>query len=380
MKGLIDRGPYTAKAAREAGLIDRIAYAEQFEEVLKQELKVDSVKVSRNYAQTKSDDIDLSNPFNILKLLSPGKTTGSKKPKIAVIYAVGEIVSGKGGSTLMGGDMVGSTTMIEAIRQAEQDPTVKAIVLRVDSPGGSALASDLIWGELRRSNEATDCQHGRRGGQRRLLPQHGGAKIYAEPGTLTGSIGVVGGKMVLRGLQDKVGIKTEFITRGANAGIMSMETGFTETERKVITALMHDTYELFLEKALQGRKRAGRKMTRADLDKLAAGRVWTGRQAKAAGLVDELGTLADAIAAAKQLAGVSKDEEMELLVLPKPRGFLEALLDRKADAMTPALGALSIPLLGQVPELAAKLRGMEGLLRLRGEPIWAIMPHQVRIR
>lgn len=380
VKKLVDQGPFTAKAALEAGLVDRVAYVEQFEDSLKADGKFDEVKVSRNYGQAKSDELDFSNPFSILKLLSPAKSKSSSKPKIAVIYAVGEIVTGKGGSSLMGGDLVGSTTMIEAIRQAEEDKTVKAIVLRVDSPGGSALASDLIWSELKRCKKPIVASMGDVAASGGYYISMAAGKIYAEPGTLTGSIGVIGGKIVLQGLESKVGIKTEFITRGANAGIMSMETPFTEGERKVISALMHDTYEQFLDKALQGRKKAGREMTRADLDKLAGGRVWTGRQAKAAGLVDELGTLADAVARAKEMAGVAKDEELEILVLPKARSFIETLLERKSDARAPAMGMSALPIIGQAPELATKLKGIEGLLRLRGEPIWAIMPYQLKVR
>ena len=122
-------------------------------------------------------------------------------------------------------------------------------------------------------------------------------KIYAEPGTLTGSIGVVGGKVVFSDLYGMIGLKTETISRGANANILSATTPFTPSERQAMTGLMKDVYDQFLDKALAGRKEAGQKLTRADLEKLAGGRVWTGRQAKANGLVDELGTLDDAIAA-----------------------------------------------------------------------------------
>src|SRR5262249_30214239 len=124
-------------------------------------------------------------------------------------------------------------------------------------------------------------------------------KIYAEPGTLTGSIGVVGGKLVTGGLSNWAGLKTDVISRGANAGITSAEQPWSDGERKVIRESMQTVYDQFLDKTLSGRKKAGVSLTREKLLTLAGGRVWTGRQAKAAGLVDELGTLDDAIAAAK---------------------------------------------------------------------------------
>src|SRR5262249_55081898 len=128
------------------------------------------------------------------------------------------------------------------------------------------------------------------------------------------------------------------------------------------------------------RKQAGRAMTRDDLEKLAGGRVWTGRQAKENGLVDELGTFADALAAAREMAGVAKEEELEILSLPKPRSFLDTLLDMRSDAKAPDLSAALVPLLKQMPELRGKARAAEGLLRLRGEPVWALLPYEIWVR
>src|SRR5262249_23184059 len=148
----------------------------------------------------------LSNPFALLKLFSPPKANvGTKPNRIAVIYAVGPIVSGKGGSSLFGGDVVGSTTMIEAIREADKDPKVKAIVMRIDSPGGSALASDLMWNELKRCKKPIVASMSDVAASGGYYIAMGAKKVYAQPGTLTGSIGVVGGKLALGGLYDKIG-------------------------------------------------------------------------------------------------------------------------------------------------------------------------------
>src|SRR5262249_41378215 len=148
--------------------------------------------------------------------LSKPKRTDSTKPKVAVIYATGVITAGKSSSNPLSADTVGSTTLVEAIQKAEQDDTVKAIVLRVDSPGGSALASDLIWNELTRSKKPVVASMSDVAASGGYYISMAARKIYAEPGTLTGSIGVVGGKVVLAGLYDKIGVKTEVISRGAN--------------------------------------------------------------------------------------------------------------------------------------------------------------------
>jgi protease-4 len=378
VRKLIDQGPYTAKAAAAAGLIDRVGYAEGYEGTFKEALKKDKVTVVRNYAQRKSEEIDLSSPFAIFKLLAPPKPLKNSKPKIAVIYATGGIVTGKSSNGPLGGETCGSTTMVAAIREAEKDDSVKAIVLRVDSPGGSALASDLIWNELRKSKKPVVASMSDVAASGGYYISMGARRIFAEPGTLTGSIGVVGGKLSLGGLYDKVGLSTDVISRGANAGMFSATHRFSDSERRAMTALMQDVYDQFVDKALEGRKRAGKGMTREDLLKIAGGRVWTGRQALANGLVDELGTLDDAVAAARKMAGMPEDKEPELMLLPRPKSFFEALMDKGSEASESRLGTL--PLLRELPELAAKLRGAAPLLRLRGEPVWLIQPYQVDIR
>jgi protease-4 len=377
VKKLIDEGPYAAKAAKAAGLIDRVAYDDGFEEGLKTSLNVPRVKVVKNYEQAKSKDIDLSNPFALLKaLMGPSKPAASNKPKIAVIYVVGTITSGKSINMPLFGGTVGSTTIIEAIRQAEQDKTVKAIVLRVDSPGGSALASDLMWNELRKSKKpiiASMSDVAASGGYYVCMCA---GKIYAEPGTLTGSIGVFGGKITIGGTEEKLGVHSEIITRGANANIFSPSTPFSDSERKAMTGMIQDTYDQFLDKALAGRKKAGKEMKREDLVKLAGGRIWTGRQARENGLIDELGTIDDAIAAAKKSAGIGDETEMELLPLPKPASFFETLMESKGDVHV----KVDVPLLHDMPELTGKFQSLGGLLKLRSEPVWVVMPYRLDMK
>jgi len=384
VKKLIDQGPYTAKAAAAAGLVDRVAYRDQFEQELKKELKAEQIKISKNYGQAKEEEIDLTNPFAIFKLLKPPKKATTSGPTIAIIYATGVIVSGKGGDSLLGGEVVGSTTMIEAIRQAENDKNVKAIVLRVDSPGGSALASDLIWNELRRSKKPVVASMSDTAASGGYYISMAANKIFAEPGTLTGSIGVVGGKVVIGGLFDLVGVKTEVLARGANSGIFSPSTPFSESERKAITALMRDVYDQFVDKAIQGRARAGRKFDKEEFLKLAEGRIWTGRQAKANGLVDELGTLDDAIASAKVMAGMKKDAEVELLVLPNAKNFIDVLMESRSDTRLGEPRYISTRVLTQLgsplPEIGKHVRSLSGLLQLRADPVWTMIPCRVEVK
>src|SRR5262249_36179236 len=143
-------------------------------------------------------------------------------------------------------------------------------------------------------------------------------------------------KLVTGDLEKRVGLSSEIIHRGAHAGIMSSTTSYTDSERKAMRVIIEDIYDQFVTKAAEGRKKAGQPLAKADLEKLAGGRIWTGRQAKANGLVDELGTLADAIAGAKSLAGVKDD--LEILPLPKPRGVFENILSSQLEErLTPGM-------------------------------------------
>jgi len=318
---LIDGGPYTAKKALKLGLVDSLQYQDEFEAGFAKTLGVAEVKVERSYGKPKAATKGL------LELLSPKTRAETKNPKIAVIHVVGGIDTGKGGFSPLSGSTVGSDTIIEAIREAEKNDKVKAIVLRVDSPGGSALASDLIWRELKICKKPVVASMGDVAASGGYYVTMNAKKVFAEPGTVTGSIGVFGMKLVTGGVYEKFGLKTEVVSRGKNSGAGSSLTKWSESERKALTETVEDVYDQFLSKAVAGRQANGQKMTREQLEGLAGGRVWTGRQAKANGLVDELGTLDDAVAYAKKEAGVDPKQEMELLMLPKPTSFLDQLME-----------------------------------------------------
>ncbi len=372
VRAIIDEAPYTARKAKDLGLVDRLAYFDQIEGHIAAALKVD-VKLSKNYLQPKADKEDVLSL--LMKAMSPPKKKKTKGSKIALIYAVGSIETGKGGGSLFGGSSIGSTTMVEAIREAESDPTVKAIVLRVDSPGGSALASDLIWHELKQCKKPVVASMGDVAASGGYYITMCAKKVFAEPGTLTGSIGVLGGKIVIGGVMEWAGIKTETLARGRNAGLGSSNSAFSESEKKAITATMSEVYDQFLTKALEGRTANGVKMSREQLLKLAGGRIWTGQQAKDNGLIDALGTLDEAIAEAKTLAKISADEPIEFLMLPEPSNPLEKLLDGGLG-----LKAGSMTLLKELPEARTHLRTVEALLRMRGDRTWLMLPYGVRVK
>src|SRR5262249_53987013 len=237
--------------------------------------------------KAKKEELDLSNPFAILKMLNPTKTTSSNKPKVAVVYATGAIVTGKSSYSLLGGETCGSTTICEAIRQAEETRTVEEIVLRVDSPGGSALASDLIWAEIQRCKKPVVASMSDIAGSGGYYISMGAKRIYAEPSTITGSIGVIGGKLVTGSAFKSIGLNPDSLTRGANGGLLSSSKPFSDSEKAAFGKLMGETYDLFLDKVAEGRKKAGQEITRDQIKALAGGRIWAGRAALENKLVDE---------------------------------------------------------------------------------------------
>jgi protease-4 len=379
-KKLIDGGPYTPAAAKAAGLVNRIAYPDQLEAEIAKDLGVSTVRLDSKYGK-KKETVELSGFAGMMKMMQAlsGETVKkpeSNKPKVAIIYASGMIMPGKSssGGMLSGQAVMGSDTVIKQLRDAKADKTVKAIVLRVDSPGGSALASDLIWRETVRIGKPIVASMSDVAGSGGYYISVGCDKIFAEPGTITGSIGVVGGKMALGGLMDKVGITTDTITVGKNGTLFSTVKPFTDAERTAMRTLMEETYKQFLAKTARGRK-----MDVAQVEKLAAGRVYTGRQALRNGLIDELGTLDDAIAAAKELAGLDKGTEAELLILPKPKGVLESLvgpLEDRETLMPEFHSALPVP-----DALRAPLARLNLLTRLLAtEPVLLVQPFEIRIR
>ncbi len=380
VEAAIDAGPLSAPEAQQLGLIDQVAYEDQLIKAVEEQHPDADVKLSKKYGKKKVE-LDFSlfgfqQTMNLLMGIEPKRH--SRKPKIAVIYATGAIKSGRSEQGLFGGQSLGSETLIKAIREVREDETVKGVVLRVDSPGGSALASDLMWRELELLEVPFFVSMGDTAASGGYYISMGADRIFAEPGTLTGSIGVVGGKIAVGGLFDKVGVTTSVISRGKNSGVFSINEGFTDSEREAMVKLLNTVYEQFTGKAAKGR---GMKLER--LKELAGGRVYTGSQALKVGLVDELGTLSDTIAAVKVKAGYKADEKLELKVLPKPPNPLEALLgplDPEAQSRAAQTALVRRALDDLAPEITRQLQGLE-LIRLFGnQRVLALMPFRLNLQ
>lgn len=376
VRKVVDEGLLTANDAKKAGLIDRVEYFDEFRQHLSEEYKADKLVYVVNYGKQEIDT-DFSGPMGMMKLFQSilgASTSGDAAtgPKIALVYAVGPIMSGKSESGLSSSTM-GSDTIVEALHKANNDKDVKAIVLRINSPGGSALASDLIW----RATQAIDkpiiasmSDVAASGGYYIAM---GADKIYAEPGTITGSIGVVGGKVAINGLYKKLGITTDAIRRGNNSTIFSIQEKFSEGERKVVEHMMQDVYRLFTSKAAEGRK-----MDLKNLEGLAGGQVYTGRIAKRNGLIDEVGSLKDAFQAAKIAGGLDPEKKYQLLVLPEPVNPLEELFGADLDKERET--AISAGIEKYLPELAGPLRHATQLRELMREPTMLMMPFWIDIK
>ena len=356
VRALIDNGPFLPEDALRAGLIDDVAYEDQVEEKL---------RVGADKRQIDSDD------YGRVNATSVGLNRG---PRVAVIYAAGTITSGRSGYDPVNGPVMGSDTLIEYIRQAKHDNSVRAIVLRVDSPGGSTIASEAIWRELTLAKtEKSDrpivvsmSDLAASGGYYIAMPAQ---VIVAEPSTLTGSIGIFGGKVVTGGVYEKLGAHIESTSIGKHAEINSPARPYNQEELKKLDEQLHAFYDQFVEKVAESRHR-----TPEEIDMLAQGRVWTGQQAKARHLVDELGGLDHALAVAKQRAKIPQESDVELVVYPPRKSFYELLSDQFSGAgESMAIGRwLNANLSAGELEALRVMRGPLSLFR-RGEPL-ALMP------
>ena len=319
---LIDIGIFTPDQAVQASLIDGIAYEDEVLSSLSASSADSLVDFRRDYGKqdVDTDFSGLSGFMKLVDILSGTETTTQKNAskRIAIIHVQGEIVDGRGSVGMFGGSAAGSEAITKAIRQASEDASVAALVIRINSPGGSALASDLIWRELDRCHKPIVASLSDTAASGGYYIAVAADEIVAAPGTLTGSIGVVGGKIAIGGALDRYGIHTDVVSRGKNAGWLSSQEPFTASEKDAFRTTMEDVYRLFTTKVAQGRK-----LDREHLDTLAEGRVFTGRMAQSAGLVDSLGTLEDAVLRAGQLADISDPSAAERLLLPEPRGFLD---------------------------------------------------------
>lgn len=363
--GWIDQGLFDAPSALASGLVDTLGYWEDL--------------VDTRFAD---DDVTDFHDYCLDRPRSRAKHT------VGLVYLTGVIMPGESRFDRFQGKIAGSKTVVEHLAGMAEDENVDAVILRVDSPGGSVLASDLIWEQIRRLQESKTVIVSMSG-----MAASGGYyvscladSVFANPGTLTGSIGVYAGKMDRNGMYRKIGINREFITRGENALLFSDAGGFSDGQRELFTAQMGQFYERFLAKVADGRG-----LERDAVHAVAQGRVWTGHQALDIGLVDELGGLKRAIASAKWSLGLDQDERVALLSYGKQMSLFERMLLKSlrentriatgavdlAAAWNGVLPGATLPL----PTLLAALRENGTLARIAlmdGRPV-AMAPYWLKV-
>jgi protease-4 len=346
VSSLIDRGPFSAKEALREKLVDGLAYRDQvYDEVEKEEGKG-------------SDKLHYS------EYLKRAGSPYSGKKKIAVIYGVGQIIRGKSRYTPLGRRIMGSETVAQAFRQAVKDKSVKAIVFRINSPGGSYVASDVVWRETVRAKQEGKpviVSMSELAGSGGYFVAMAADKIIAHPGTITGSIGVVSGKMVTSEFWNKIGVHWGELFTNENAGLWSSTENYSSEQWKHIQTWLDNVYEDFVTKVAEGRG--------LDIEKvreIAKGRIWSGKDAKDLGLVDELGGLDEAVRAAKYAAEIAEEEKVGIKVFPRKRPVWKRLLYGRPKG-TEAQDAVGSEILEHWMELARETGFLEpaGILQMK---------------
>lgn len=338
MAALIDRGYFRADKALESGLVDSVLFEDEF---------LDRLTDGGRSPRTISHDT-----YTKIKPSSLGLNRGRK---VALIYGMGAIYSGEGAYQIMG-----SRTYARWFRQVRKDKSIAAVVFRVDSPGGSVVASDVIGREIALTRKekpviVSMSDMAGSGGYWVAMPAN---KIIAHPQTLTGSIGVIFGKFNMVNLYSKLGISSETLKFGKNSDIFSTFRRFSPEEKNMLKSEIRWVYDQFITRVADNRN-----MSKDEVDVIGRGRVWTGNQAREVGLIDELGGLNRALELAKQEAGLSPKEEVKLLVWPKKGSFWDSLL-----------GSSGLPIKLGAGGRWNKILHIFQALSDKGQGQWALMP------
>jgi protease-4 len=357
VRELIDDPPVTAKTAVDRGMLDAMTYRDAWAEAHPE-----------------------PTPFKKYAAQLQNRWRRSGK-QVAVVHLSGQIMDGESSSGGFGGAVIGDASVVPMLDRLAEDEDVVAVVLRVDSPGGSALASDVMWRSIVELKEekpvvVSMASYAASGGYYIAMPAD---YIFAQPSTITGSIGVFGGKFAMAGLYEKIGVTTWSSQRGELAMLYNLERPFSDAERSKVRERIEAFYDTFVTKAGEGRG-----MTWAEIDEVAGGRVWTGSQALEVGLVDELGGIEQAVAKALELAGEESAEDIGRRILPRRQSLMEYLLkglnEQQVQATRVELQQEAIrELVG--PELVDTLAYGQSLQRaLAGGGIAAMDPVRVTVR
>jgi protease-4 len=366
----IDAGPYTAEKAKAAGLVDAVEHRQEFEALLKSKYGKEVV-FDKKYGKKKPPSLDFSSPFAMFKvwgdLLRDAQKKDTSKSAIGIVYVEGGIALGRSQASPFGIAGAMSTDIRKALDEAARDDAIKAVVLRVNSPGGSAVASEIILDATRRvkAKKPFVVSMGDVAGSGGYYVACGADVIFADESTITGSIGVVGGKLATNDMWKKIGVTFKGYKRGQNSGLLSSADIFTQDERERIQSWMDEIYGVFKGHVLAIR---GNRLKKP-IDELAGGRVYTGRQALDLGLVDKIGTLQDAI---EYIAAEAKLTDYEVRVVPKPKNFVEQLMEELSGGKDDGPG---IDLAARLPAV----RRQASLLELALPYLQHLDPHRVKM-
>lgn len=329
--------PFGAREAVEARLIDKLAYEREVGDII---------------LDAASSDAD----FVLLADYAAAEAEAGSGPVIAVVYGNGAIVPGETQpvSPFGGEPMIGSDTMANAILDAAEDDSVQAIIVRIESPGGSASASDQVWDAIRAA-QAQDkpviASMGAVAASGGYYIPAGADMIVAHPTTVTGSIGVIGAKFSVGGLFDKIGVNVDAVSTNDNADIWAMDTPFSEPQKARFTAWLATAYEDFKDRVA-----GGRDLTAVETEEIARGRVWAGVDARDKGLVDRLGGFGTTVAAARELAQIDADADIQLRTFPEPRTLQEELFGFALNVESTARTLAMMSALADHPEVRALVR------------------------
>jgi protease IV len=338
---IVDGGPYQAAEADKLHLVDHLGYRDE------------AIAAARARA---GGTAALLHP---LPYLDRAGRPNAEGPTVALIYGTGIIQRGSSTENpLSGSGVLGADSVAHAFRSALADPKVRAILFRIDSPGGSAVASETIWRETVRARDANIpviVSMGDVAGSGGYYIAAAADKIVAQPATLTGSIGVVAGKMIVAGLWDKLGVSWGAVQQGGNAGMFSTIEDYTPEGERHFESFLDTVYAGFKDRVA-----AGRRLDKDSVEKIARGRVWTGEDAKARGLVDELGGYDTALRLARVAAHLDAAAPITLKVYPpeRPAGeeLLARLLGRDSDENGQAATGMAAGVVGELARLVAILR------------------------
>ena len=349
LDALADRAPLLRDEAVASGLLDRIGFRDEAHARIAELVGVEDVS-QESGSEDKPPRLNLTRYAGSSRprLATPVPSVPGRKPKptFAIVTLEGPIVNGRGGPQFLpiGNSSAGGDTIAAALREAAADDSVSAIVLRVNSPGGSVTASETIWREVTRARDRGKpvvVSMGSVAASGGYYVAMAADAIVANPATITGSIGVITGKLVVRDLKERLGVASDAVRTNANADAWSIDTPFTPEQRAHREAEADLFYADFVERVAQGRN-----LTTEAVDAVARGRIWTGADALDRGLVDELGGLRTAVRRAKVLAGLGEDTEVRVVSFPgsslldivRPRASSQPAAASVPDALGALLG------------------------------------------